>query len=46
MAVATGFEPVIFSVTGRRVGPGYTTRPLDAGGGNRTCDLGLMKALL
>ena len=23
-----GFEPVIFSVTGRRVGPGYTTRPV------------------
>jgi hypothetical protein len=26
MALATGFEPVIFSVTGRRVRPGYTKR--------------------
>ena len=27
MADPTGFEPAIFSVTGRRVRPGYTTGP-------------------
>lgn len=41
VAGATGFEPVIFSVTGRRVGPGYTMRPLVAGVGFEPTTSGL-----
>ena len=29
MAGLTGFEPAVFALTGRRVGPGYTTTPLN-----------------
>lgn len=54
MALATGFEPVVFSVTGRRVRPGYTTRAcvlvvlsfIGTRGGDRTHDLGLMSPTL
>ena len=31
-----GFEPLFFSVTGRRVRPGYTMGPKDADGRERT----------
>ena len=50
MAGRTGFEPVIFSVTGRRVRPGYTNDPRrelhGTRGGDRTHDLGLMSPTL
>ena len=41
MAVSTGFEPAISSVTGRHVNP-YTTRPFGGGDWIRTSDLQVM----
>ena len=54
MARARGFEPLISSVTGRRLKPGWTmpalykyfTFQLGVEGGSRTHDLGVMNATL